>query len=198
MTLRPRALVLLGLVAACGREPKRDEIPPEFANLSPIAPNGEPRMYVADQDSSGTRFCFNAPDLGLPPGTPVMVVHAAFPQFSARGALGSRSKSPCFPPPVYSPDSMQYSVDAPGDTIGRRGVPIIILGKVANGQMRGDTVTLMIEQGRTPWQFRTCASSEGVHATAWSGKPLASRRRWHAYYYLGYDVEPDCTAPDVS
>jgi len=196
MAFRARLMLWAALVAALGCE-KAEKIPAEFANLSPIAPNGEPRMYVADQDSSGTRLCFDAPDLGLPPGTPVMVVHAAFPQFSTPGRLGTRSKSPCFPPPISSVDSMQYSVDAPDDTIGRRGVPIIILGKVANGQMRGDTVTLMIEQGRAPWEFRTCASAEGVHATAWSGKPLAARRRWHAYYYLGYDVEADCTPADV-
>ena len=198
--MEPRFAVLVcaTLFLACGREPKQPQIPAEFANLSPIAPDGEPRMYVADQDSSGTRLCFDAPDLGLPAGTPVMVVHAAFPQFATPGHLGARSKSPCFPPPISSVDSMQYSVDAPGDTIGRRGVPIIILGKVPNAQMRGDTVSLSVEAGKTPWEFRTCASTEGIHATAWSGKPLASTRRWHAYYYLGYDVEANCTGPDTS
>ena len=63
---------------------------------------------------------------------------------------------------------------------------------------RGDTVTLVIEPGRPPWEFRNCASTEGVHATAWSGKPLSSTRRWHAYYYLGYDVEPDCLSADLA
>jgi len=92
---------------------------------------------------------------------------------------------------------MEYSVDAPGDTVGRRGVPIIILGKVASAQMRGDTVLLAVEPGRKSWRFRTCASAEGVHATAWSGVPLAAPRRWHAYYYLGYDVEQD-TPPDYA
>jgi len=197
MALRLRVMLWAVLVAVFGCE-KGEKIPAEFANLSPIAPNGEARMYVADQDSSLTRLCFDAPDLGMPAGTPVMVVHAAFPQFSTPGRLGSRTKSPCFPPPRNSPDSMQYSVDAPGDTIGRRGVPIIVLGKVAPAQMRGDTVTLVIEQAKPPWEFRNCASTEGVHATAWSGKPLSSTRRWHAYYYLGYDVEPDCLPADVA
>lgn len=95
---------------------------------------------------------------------------------------------------------MEYVVDAPGDTLGRRGVPIVILGKLAPAVMRGDTVLLAIEPARPSWRFRTCASEEGIHATAWSGVPLSSPRRWHTYYYLGYDVEPDCvpaeTAPD--
>ena len=45
--------------------------------------------------------------------------------------------------------------------------------------------------------FRACTSSEGVHFTIWSGRPLEGRLRWHQYYYLGYDVEPDCTDKDV-
>lgn len=166
--------------------------------LSVFTAEGPPRIFVADQDSSGTRLCFDAPDLGLPAGVPVTVVHPAFPQYSTTGKLGTRSKSPCFPPPRASPDSMQYAIDAPGDSIGRLGVPIILVGRLPSARMRGDTVELEVEAGKPPWRFRSCASAEGIHATAWSGVPLASERRWHAYYYLGYDVEPDCTPADYA
>jgi len=44
--------------------------------------------------------------------------------------------------------------------------------------------------------FRVCTSNEGMHMTAWSGKPLTGKRVWHAYHYLGYDVEPNCTPKD--
>jgi len=180
---------------ACSHEPKSNEVDED---VSPIGANGEVRMFAADQDSSGTRLCFESPDLKLAPGTPVTVVHSTFPQYSTPGKLGKRGKSPCFPPPRASLDSIEYAVDAPGDTIGRRGVPIIIIGKLPDAEMRGDTVTLAIEPGQTPWRFRTCASEEGIHATAWSGVPLTTPRRWHAYYYLGYDVEPDCTPADYA
>jgi hypothetical protein len=50
----------------------------------------------------------------------------------------------------------------------------------------------------TGLQVRWCASSEGLHLTIWSGQPLESRRLWHAYYYLGYDVEPSCKDAEVS
>ena len=46
--------------------------------------------------------------------------------------------------------------------------------------------------------FRQCTSSEGVHLTIWSGEPLKGTRRWHHYYYLGYDVEPSCNEADYS
>jgi len=190
--------VLALATVACGGDSRteRGEAALPASALNVFGVDGKPRMFVADQDSSGTRLCFDAPDLGYAAGTPVTVVHPAFPQYSTTGRLGERSKSPCFPPPRSSPDSMQYVVDAPGDTIGRRGVPIVILGKLAPAAMRGDTVTLLVEPGAEPWRFRSCASLEGIHATAWAGVPLVSTRRWHAYYYLGYDVEPDCTPAD--
>ena len=43
--------------------------------------------------------------------------------------------------------------------------------------------------------FRSCASTEGLHLTVWDG---ASSRKWHRYYYLGYDIEPDCSEKDYS
>ena len=36
---------------------------------------------------------------------------------------------------------------------------------------------------------KMCASTEGLHLTAWAD----GRRVWHTYFYLGYDVDPDCT-----
>lgn len=45
--------------------------------------------------------------------------------------------------------------------------------------------------------FRSCLSTEGVHLTIWTGRPLEGQRRWHYYYYLGYDVEPNCTEAEI-
>jgi hypothetical protein len=40
-----------------------------------------------------------------------------------------------------------------------------------------------------PLRFRQCASSEGIHLTAWRG----DRRAWHAYWYVGIDLEANCS-----
>ena len=45
--------------------------------------------------------------------------------------------------------------------------------------------------------FRSCTSREGLHLTVWSGRGLRGGRRWHRYYYLGYDVEPSCTSRET-
>ena len=42
--------------------------------------------------------------------------------------------------------------------------------------------------------FRMCTSGEGLHLTVWGGRPLRGAREWHRYYYLGYDVVPNCTS----
>ena len=192
-------VALTAVSVGCGRDAASDDVAEAAGRAAPvsvIAADGTPRIFVADQDSSGTRLCFDAPDPGLPAGTQVTVVHSEFPQYAVTGRLGKRAKASCFPPPRSSSDSMQYSVDAPADTLGWHGVPIVIVGKLPAAVMRRDTVTIEVESRKEPWRFRTCASTEGVHATAWAGVPLASPRRWHAYYYLGYDVEPDCTPAD--
>jgi hypothetical protein len=191
-------ILAMSMFASCRGESRNEALAGDSNTVATIAPNGEVRIFPADQDSSGARLCFDAPDLGFPFGAPVTVVHPAFPQYATTGRLGRRVKSPCFPPPRSSQDSMQYVVDAPADTIGRRGVPIVIFGKLPSAQMRGDTVLLEVEPGKEAWRFRSCASEEGIHATAWGGVPLSSPRRWHAYYYLGYDVESDCTPADYA
>ena len=96
------------------------------------------------------------------------------------------------------PDSIQYVADMPRDTSDRRGVPIVLLGSVAKPVQRGDTVTIEIEPGQPPIRFRYCASTEGLHATAWAGTPVKSPRRWHAYYFLAYSVDPTCMPADYA
>jgi hypothetical protein len=74
---------------------------------------------------------------------------------------------------------------------------IAIFGASKPFVRRGDSVTGDVDGDGTPEFFRSCASSEGVHLTVWSGKPVEGKRRWHQYYYLGYDVQADCTTKDV-
>jgi hypothetical protein len=37
-----------------------------------------------------------------------------------------------------------------------------------------------------------CVTSEGVKFSAWEGEPYRGTPLWSDYYYLGYDVEPNC------
>jgi len=180
----PLACILLAL--ACKGD--SDNVPFDYSA----------RMFVADEDSSGLFLCF-ATDSALAPGTPVTVVFTGIPQHFAAGRLAARKRLPCIPPSRTPPiDSMQYVVEIPRDTLDRRGVPIVILGGVPTPEQRGDTVTIAIDRGRPPVRFGVCAGTEGLHATAWAGPPLLSPRVWHAYYYLGYDVDPTCSEAEYT
>ena len=60
----------------------------------------------------------------------------------------------------------------------------------------GGVVSADLERDGRRAYFRSCASAEGLHLTVWSEAPLG-RRRFHAYHYLGYDVDPSCTEAEV-
>ena len=79
-------------------------------------------------------------------------------------------------------------------------VGIAIVGAGDNVTTSGAKASVQIPgaPGGKRLTFRVCTSGEGMHMTAWSGKPLAGKRVWHAYHYLGYDVEPNCTPKDYS
>jgi len=47
--------------------------------------------------------------------------------------------------------------------------------------------------------FRACCNARVVHLTAWDGaKPLEGHRLWHQTYYLGQDMDTNCTAAETA
>jgi hypothetical protein len=53
----------------------------------------------------------------------------------------------------------------------------------ADSTVRGD-----LDGDGAPERVHACTSSEGVHFFVFTG----SARRWHAYYYVPYNLEPSC------
>jgi len=95
-----------------------------------------------------------------------------------------------------SNDASFYSFKITNNKDDIIGPAIAIVGfndsiKVANDKVRAD----LNGDGRLE-SFRLCTSHEGLHLTVWTGEPLEGKRLWHEYYYLGYDVEPNCTQRD--
>lgn len=46
--------------------------------------------------------------------------------------------------------------------------------------------------------FYQCKSREGEHMIVRTGDRLSGETRWRAYYYLGYEAEPNCREEDYS
>lgn len=59
--------------------------------------------------------------------------------------------------------------------------------KVINGM-----ATIDINNDKKNEYFRECTSSEGLHMSVWTGRPLKGKRIWHSYYHFDYDTEPNC------
>ncbi len=73
---------------------------------------------------------------------------------------------------------------------------VAVPGKLSTRSIRPGVVAVRLSAAQPAAQVRTCTSTEGLHLTVWSGAPLRSRRLWHQYFYLGYDVEPSCKDGD--
>jgi len=84
------------------------------------------------------------------------------------------------PPGALSCCIFGYAVRTP-----RRNVRIVA------GRAEAD-----LDRDGVPEHFQSCASTEGLHPTLWSGEPFQGVNRWTRYYYLGYDVEPNCPSLD--
>jgi hypothetical protein len=74
------------------------------------------------------------------------------------------------------------------------GVAVALLGR-PEVQRTGTAVILRFSPALTV-RIRSCASVEGLHLTLWNGEPLKSTRLWHGYYYVGYDMVPNCEPGD--
>jgi len=142
-------------------------------------------------------MCFDVPSLALPVGTRVTVVSLSSPQTVAEATVAGLCPSSSLT------DTLLDARPVPGQEIRwKEPAPehfmwgIGILGG-AKTSVRGDLVTVDLDGDGTAETFADCPSAEGAHLTVWSGEPRKGPRRWHAYLYLGMDLEASCTAAET-
>ncbi len=157
------------------------------------------RLGVVDANSEG-RLCLNISDPNLADGTEVSFVLPERPQRLVRATVEGKAAQDCSRNPGTAPGGSFYWLKP---AAGRQPInfrepqppaiafvspagAVSVRRGVARGDLDGD--------GRAEF-FRICSSTEGNHLTVWTGQPLVGKRRWH-YYYLGYDVVPDCKKKD--
>jgi hypothetical protein len=59
--------------------------------------------------------------------------------------------------------------------------------EVVNGLARVD-----LDQNGQAEVFSSCATSEGIKFNVWTGKRDEGEPRWSGYYYVDYDITPNC------
>ncbi len=148
-------------------------------------------------------LCLSIKKADIPRGTTVMIV-SPFVQEGVlettllTGEVISRIHGPCDIPEAAEYGDSCYSVHISDGTIIKSQPYFAILTSPSSLVIQGKEVVGDLDGDGTREHFRECTSNEGVHFTVWTGTPLKGIRRWHRYFYLGYDVEPTCTDADYS
>ena len=150
------------------------------------APPGGPAAQLAQRVGWIATGCFAIENRSLAEGTPVAVVTLGDDQkvLAARVAGQSAGGTPCpVRPAAAEIDAnlafypLSPAVDAGIGVVGaapRAGSSLDL-----DGDGRGD-------------RFISCAGSEGISYTVWSGEPWVGEPLWSGYEYLGFDSESDC------
>ena len=154
---------------------------------------------VVDVNETG-KTCLIIANAGLSNGTPVDLIVLSRNQWVAKATIKERLRESCSHNPDTGSDASFYFLEVEAGDSGRKmgqkqaaaiavvsSKKVFVQGGKAGIDLDGD--------GRREF-FRDCTSNEGLHLTVWSGKPLFGKRRWHFYYYLGYDVMPSCKKKD--
>jgi len=149
-----------------------------------------PRLGVVAIHADGSA-CVTLRGEPLKAGTPFLAILFAPPRI-VDGVVGQKASAPCNRASTSEDRSSAAQLrHRMGDT-DEVGVAICAPG--ARAEYAAGEFLVYTRDAKGPLSFRRCASQEGLHLTAWRG----ARRTWHAYWYLGFDVESDCTDEEAA
>lgn len=155
------------------------------------------RVGVVDVNEDGKR-CLIIPNPGLMNGTSISLIVLSNRQSVEKTIIKEKLGVSCSRNPDTGNASfyLLQSLQSRSFKIKERQAAAIAIVSSGPIQIQNGRATVDLDNDGHREFFRECTSNEGVHLTVWSGKPLQGRRRWHFYYYLGYDVMPSCKRKD--
>jgi hypothetical protein len=145
-----------------------------------VSARADPVLGVAVKH--GSRICLYLPAPAPPQRTKIMLVTMDTPQTLAQGEISAKAHD-CLD--VITPHMAGFSLKLRSGELADNAAAVAILlqaqAKIDDGH------AVLTWNGAVT--FRSCTSADGVHLTAWRG----DTRLWHAYDYIGQDLEADCT-----
>ena len=147
-------------------------------------------------DASG-RVCLDIRNHALTEGQRVQFINTDPPPTVGEAEIVRKLDEACFPANRDVKGISHYELkvvrgaltqSAPAFAIAQFSKDLTVAESGVTGDLDGDGHSAA---------FRSCTSTEGVHLTVWKGEPLRGVRKWHFYYYLGYNVRPSCTNGDI-
>jgi hypothetical protein len=139
------------------------------------------------------KTCLSIHNASLAAKSRIRLVITSPPQTEADAQV-SKSDASC---PGTGAGLQRYEVRADNARLAPSMPVIAVVGFSGKFNRRGGLVTADLDGDGQEEYFRSCTSTEGIHFTVWSGKPLDGKLRWHEYYYLGYDVSPTCAEKEA-
>ncbi len=154
--------------------------------------NYNTQIGVAEVGATGDG-CLTIPNSGLREKQAVKLVILGQPQKVIVKKILKKLKTSCTKNSESPPDAFFYAF-----SVGKEHFDTAIAVVGANGDFKEvqGKVRVDLNGDGTSQSFRSCTSNEGLHLTVWSGEALKTKRLWHEYYYLGYDVVPSCKPAD--
>jgi hypothetical protein len=148
--------------------------------------------------AEGKPPCLDITNKTLTNGEKITLVKTTKPQSIAQAEIVKRLDGNC---PVRAseddPKESHYQLKLLKGSFDTSAIAFAIAKPVRSFVLKNGLVNVDLDgDGRTEY-FRECTSSEGLHLSVWTGRLLNGQRRWHYYYYLGYDVEPSCKAKEA-
>ena len=137
------------------------------------------------------KVCFSIYNAHLATKAHVVLVTPTLPQSTATAVIAGPGPG-CAG--VNDPDMTGYELAIVHGKVADNLVLIGIAGAARLSLRDGRRIEGDLGHNGKSQTFRSCTSADGVHLTIWQG----SRRLWHAYYYIGQDLEPTCTDKDVA
>ena len=149
---------------------------------------------IVDVDAGG-RACLDIANARLRAGQRLTVVTFDTPQAAVTADVIAARDRPCRGAANVRTGDAHYVLRLPAGG-AESTIALAVLAPASAFSAAGGFVSADLDGNGRRAYFRSCASAEGLHLTVWSDAPFGGRR-FHAYHYLGYDVEPTCTEADA-
>jgi hypothetical protein len=139
------------------------------------------------------QVCLQIRNPSVKADSPIRILNLAPPQTALVGRIEAKGDA-CSGADSSDGQLFGYKVFSEGAV----QMPAIgILDYTGDFQKQGDGLAADLDGDGQLEYFRACPSSEGIHFTIWTEKPLSGKLRWHQYYSLGYDISASCTAEET-
>jgi hypothetical protein len=139
--------------------------------------------------------CLTIQNASLKVGEAVRIIVMDEPQALETALVEKKLDKSCSRNPQVSPADAFYALRLPAKESVLKPVSIAVVRFAGELHLKDGFAQADLTANGSAHSFRSCTSTEGLHLTVWDSAPS---RKWHRYYYLGYDVEPNCTEKEYS